>query len=71
MQALLVAAPLVVVPALVTVRAPDGGAAVGRGARTGGPRWYERYWFKANLWLAIFGFVGNYFLSEYFSTSSA
>lgn len=26
----------------------------------------ERYFVKANLWIAIFGFIGNYFLSEYF-----
>ncbi|CAK9193579.1 unnamed protein product [Sphagnum jensenii] len=28
--------------------------------------WYQRYWFKANLWIAIFGFVGNYFWTHYF-----
>ncbi|GAM20056.1 hypothetical protein SAMD00019534_032310 [Acytostelium subglobosum LB1] len=28
--------------------------------------WYERYWVKANLWLALFGFVGNYFWTHYF-----
>lgn len=28
--------------------------------------WYESYWFKANLYLFIFGFFGNYFGSEYF-----
>jgi cycloeucalenol cycloisomerase len=26
----------------------------------------ERYWFKANLWIAIFNFVGNYFWTHYF-----
>lgn len=30
--------------------------------------WYHRYWFKANLWIAIFGFVGNYFWTHYFYT---
>ncbi len=28
--------------------------------------WYDSYWFKANLYLFIFGFFGNYFGSEYF-----
>lgn len=28
--------------------------------------WYESYWFKANLYLLLFGFFGNYFGSEYF-----
>src|SRR3989338_4243148 len=27
---------------------------------------YERYWFKANLWVFIFSFVGNYFWTHYF-----
>lgn len=26
----------------------------------------ERYWVKANLWLAVFGFIGNYFWTHYF-----
>uniref|UniRef100_A0A7I4APN8 Cycloeucalenol cycloisomerase n=1 Tax=Physcomitrium patens TaxID=3218 RepID=A0A7I4APN8_PHYPA len=29
---------------------------------------YKRYWFKANVWIAIFGFVGNYFWTHYFYT---
>jgi cycloeucalenol cycloisomerase len=28
--------------------------------------WHESYWCKANLYLAIFGFFGNYFGTEYF-----
>lgn len=28
--------------------------------------WFESYWLKANLYLFIFGFFGNYFGSEYF-----
>jgi cycloeucalenol cycloisomerase len=28
--------------------------------------WHESYWFKANLYLFIFGFFGNYFGTEYF-----
>ncbi|MGH8646606.1 MAG: hypothetical protein ACREX4_19970 [Gammaproteobacteria bacterium] len=31
-----------------------------------GKRWHESYWFKANLYLFVFGFFGNYFGSEYF-----
>ncbi|MEM7434360.1 MAG: hypothetical protein AAF436_04340 [Myxococcota bacterium] len=49
-----VAAPLVVVPLLVRDE-----ASLGR-------RWYETYWFKANLYIAIFNFAANYFGTEYF-----
>lgn len=28
--------------------------------------WYRRYTFKANLWMAAFNFVGNYFWTHYF-----
>lgn len=28
--------------------------------------WHQAYWFKANLYLIVFGFFGNYFGSEYF-----
>lgn len=28
----------------------------------------HRYWLKANLWLFLFGFVGNYFWTHYFYT---
>jgi cycloeucalenol cycloisomerase len=28
--------------------------------------WYGAYWFKANLYMLVFGFFGNYFGSEYF-----
>ncbi|KAJ7547313.1 hypothetical protein O6H91_08G079800 [Diphasiastrum complanatum] len=30
--------------------------------------WYSRYWAKANVWIGIFGFVGNYFWTHYFYT---
>ncbi|CAM6083009.1 unnamed protein product [Calypogeia fissa] len=30
--------------------------------------WYKRYWVKANLWIFIFGYVGNYFWTHYFYT---
>jgi len=49
-----VCAPLFIVPAIFS-----------REAREGVP-WTESYWFKANLYIAIFNFIGNYFLSEYF-----
>jgi len=49
-----VAAPLVVVPALI------------RDERPLGRRWYETYWLKANFYIAIFNFAANYFGSEYF-----
>lgn len=26
----------------------------------------ERYWLKAQIWLAVFGFIGNYFWTHYF-----
>ena len=49
-----VALPLVAVPALV------------RDERPIGRHWYRTYWFKANLYIAIFNFAANYFGSEYF-----
>ena len=49
-----VALPLLLVPALV------------RDERPGGRRFYETYWFKANLYIGIFNFAANYFASEYF-----
>ncbi|WOL12778.1 cycloeucalenol cycloisomerase-like [Canna indica] len=30
--------------------------------------WRDRYWVKANLWIIIFSYVGNYFLTHYFFT---
>ena len=52
--AVAVAAPLVVVPALVRDETPLG------------RRWYQTYWFKANLYVGIFTFAANYFGTEYF-----
>ena len=49
-----VALPLVAVPALIRDEKP-----IGR-------RWYQAYWFKANLYIAIFNLAANYFGSEYF-----
>lgn len=51
---LAVALPLVLVPALI------------RDESYLGRRWYETYWFKANVYIAIFNFAANYFGSEYF-----
>jgi cycloeucalenol cycloisomerase len=31
-----------------------------------GRKWYETYWFKANLWIWIFAFFATYFFTEYF-----
>lgn len=28
--------------------------------------WHRRYWVKANVWIAIFSFIGNYFWTHYF-----
>ena len=49
-----VALPLWLVPALI------------RDERPIGRRWYQTYWFKANLYIAIFNFSANYFGTEYF-----
>lgn len=50
----LVAAPIFLVPLLLRRHAnPDR-------------PWYDSYWFKANLYIGLFGFFGNYFGSEYF-----
>lgn len=50
----LVAAPIFLVPLLLR-----------RHVNPGRP-WYDSYWFKANLYIGLFGFFGNYFGSEYF-----
>lgn len=46
--------PLVAVPALIRDEHPLG------------RRWYQTYWFKANLYIAIFNLAANYFGTEYF-----
>lgn len=28
--------------------------------------WSQRYWVKANAWIAVFSFIGNYFWTHYF-----
>ena len=28
--------------------------------------WSQKYWVKANVWIAIFSFIGNYFWTHYF-----
>lgn len=50
----LTAAPLVIYPLLFPGRA-DAGKPLA-----------QRYWVKANLWLGVFGFIGNYFWTHYF-----
>lgn len=51
---LFVATPLVLVPALI------------RDELYLGRRWYQTYWFKANLYIAIYAFPASYFGTEYF-----
>ena len=48
------ALPCVVLPALL------------RGANEKGKSWDQQYWVKANVWIAIFSFIGNYFWTHYF-----
>ncbi|CAI5495232.1 unnamed protein product [Closterium sp. Naga37s-1] len=33
-----------------------------------GRPWHEQHWVKANVWIAVFSFVGNYFWTHYFYT---
>ena len=47
------------VPALLVPAILHGSGAAGR-------PWHRTYWFKFNLWIAIFSGVGSYFGSEYF-----
>ena len=47
------ALPVLIIPLLIAQRYTD-------------KPWHQSYWFKANLYLFIFGFFGNYFGSEYF-----
>uniref|UniRef100_A0A7S0RLV3 Cycloeucalenol cycloisomerase n=1 Tax=Chlamydomonas leiostraca TaxID=1034604 RepID=A0A7S0RLV3_9CHLO len=28
--------------------------------------WHQKYWVKANIWIAVFSYVGNYFWTHYF-----
>lgn len=53
-RAVFIVLPLIIVPLLIRNE-----SALGR-------RWYQTYWFKANLYIFIFSFFGNYFGSEYF-----
>ena len=52
-HALATALPVLLVPMLLA-------------RRLGAGRWRDSYWLKANLYLFVFGFFGNYFGSEYF-----
>lgn len=51
-----VSAPLLVIPALLHRRVPALAATP----------WYASYWFKFNLWIFLFVWVGTYFLTHYF-----
>ncbi|XP_056843730.1 cycloeucalenol cycloisomerase-like isoform X1 [Raphanus sativus] len=52
--ALVSAVPAFLIPMLVIGKADRGLC------------WKDRYWVKANLWIIIFSYVGNYFLTHYF-----
>ena len=54
--ALAVAAPLLVIPALRHREVPALAATP----------WHQSYWFKFNLWIFLFVWVGTYFLTHYF-----
>jgi cycloeucalenol cycloisomerase len=53
LQCTLTALPVLLVPAIVHKKYSD-------------QPWYNSYWLKANVYLFVFGFFGNYFGSEYF-----
>lgn len=36
--------------------------------RAGGVRFADTYWFKANVWIVLFSYVGNFFWTHYFYT---
>lgn len=48
------ALPCILLPPLL-----DGGTEKGK-------PFTQRYWVKANVWIAIFSFIGNYFWTHYF-----
>lgn len=50
------ATPLVVIPMLFPPREDRS------------KPWYDKYWVKAEVWIAIFSFIGNYFWTHYFYT---
>jgi cycloeucalenol cycloisomerase len=54
--AVAVSAPLLLIPALRHRRVPALAATP----------WYASYWFKFNLWIFLFVWVGTYFLTHYF-----
>ncbi|KAJ1686142.1 hypothetical protein LUZ63_017532 [Rhynchospora breviuscula] len=48
------AVPAVLIPIFIVGKADSGKS------------WKDRYWVKANLWIIIFSYVGNYFWTHYF-----
>ena len=58
--AVILAAPVVVVPPLLVLVAP------GYGPPDGHKPWGEQYWAKANVWIAIISLIGNWFWTHYF-----
>ena len=51
---LIVCLPLIAIPLLI------------RNEASISHRWYETYWFKANVYIGVFNFIVNYFGSAYF-----
>ena len=51
---LFIGLPLLIVPAILRRNQNPNG------------HWYESYWFKANVFIFLVQFLGNYFISEYF-----
>ena len=49
------ALPYVLCPAILKERSADAARPL-----------HDRYWLKANVWIAIFSFIGNYFWTHYF-----
>ena len=54
--AIAVSAPLIVIPAACHRRVPALAATP----------WHRSYWFKLNLWIFLFVWIGTYFLTHYF-----
>jgi len=49
------ALPCILYPAFVSQSKTDAGKP-----------WSKKYWVKANVWIAIFSFIGNYYWTHYF-----
>lgn len=56
-----IGSPNVLGPLLFSPAVPGG-----KSASSAIVPWHSRYWFKFNLWIAVFSFVASYFWTEYF-----